>query len=604
MALYKTITGYGVDWRDEFGRRHRKFVGSQEAAAALERNLRETSSLGRTKLAAVTSTAGLTLQAAAALYVAHCGTAATSTKKKYKLLVELMARSTGNLQLAQITPALLTAYLEERATQLAPATLHLETSTLKNLFRFLTDQGHIALDPAKGIKSHRPTSKPVATITYEQERAILESFTERTQLKILLALDAGLRDGEITRLRRNHLDLENRTVLVHTSKPRTIPTRLIPLTGRLRTALTDRCQGLAPDSLLFVSATRQQTRASGFLYSAARRLPVKFTLHQLRHTFATRLAAVSANPFVVAAALGHKPFQLAWRGAQFRLTTPLYVHPTQEEIAQAIHQMEANNPNARPALRDEEKENHARTTLHLPHDPRPLQRFTHENTGTHPNLTRMGVGASSGRHQPRRQKPTHRAQRPPGHPAKNHTANHQELTTIAERSSLPTRQPPPGRGAGLHPRKRFERPWPHRRRLKNMELTASLTIEGLDEVDRLLTQALTEATQQAIREAFQRGRTAAAQQFATQGTAYDSPWTPRKKETRQTRGHPILVQSGNLRQSLTQQHHPLHLEQILAGPGSELTGIFGTRVSYAAFHQFGTRHLPARTILTPEMLTR
>ena len=68
-------------------------------------------------------------------------------------------------------------------------------------------------------------------------------------------------------------------------------------------------------------------------------------MHQLRHTFASRLSAVAANPFVVVALLGHKPFEMAWRGARFRLTTPLYVHPSLEELRGAMRSMEAANPN-------------------------------------------------------------------------------------------------------------------------------------------------------------------------------------------------------------------------------------------------------------------
>ncbi len=41
MALYRTAQGFGVDYRDEFGRRHRKFVGAEEAARRLDRLLRE-----------------------------------------------------------------------------------------------------------------------------------------------------------------------------------------------------------------------------------------------------------------------------------------------------------------------------------------------------------------------------------------------------------------------------------------------------------------------------------------------------------------------------------------------------------------------------------
>jgi integrase/recombinase XerD len=346
MALYHTVTGFGVDWRDEFGQRHRKFVGSQEAAAAVEAQLRQGAREQRTAVETLTAGAALKLSDAAALYLSHVSVS-PSTRKKYRLLLDVLVRHVGNLPLPQITAPLLKAYMQERSQQIAPATLALQAQQLRSLFHFLQDQGHTAHDPARLLKYDRPLPVAKLALTYEEERAILESFQERTRLKILLALDAGLRDGEIVHLRRNHLDFTEGLLHVHATKPRTVQLRLVPMTARLQAALERYAAPLAPDSLVVATATRPQGRASGFLYSAKHRLPVLFTMHQLRHTFASRLSALNTNPFVVVKLLGHKPFEMSWRGAQFRLTTPLYVHPSLEELRAAIRGMEAANPNCR-----------------------------------------------------------------------------------------------------------------------------------------------------------------------------------------------------------------------------------------------------------------
>jgi len=41
MSVYQTAEGWGVDYRDEYGRRRRHFVGSEEAARVLENRIRE-----------------------------------------------------------------------------------------------------------------------------------------------------------------------------------------------------------------------------------------------------------------------------------------------------------------------------------------------------------------------------------------------------------------------------------------------------------------------------------------------------------------------------------------------------------------------------------
>ena len=75
-----------------------------------------------------------------------------------------------------------------------------------------------------------------------------------------------------------------------------------------------------------------------------------------------------------------------------------------------------------------------------------------------------------------------------------------------------------------------------------------------------------------------------------------SPWAPRKKSKRDD-GHPLLIKSGSLRQSI----------------GWKLQGndtvVVGTDKKYAGYHQTGTKHMPARPFmpldrngdLTPQM---
>lgn len=63
-----------------------------------------------------------------------------------------------------------------------------------------------------------------------------------------------------------------------------------------------------------------------------------------------------------------------------------------------------------------------------------------------------------------------------------------------------------------------------------------------------------------------------------------SPWAPRKPSKRDD-GHPLLIKSGSLRQSI----------------GYKVVGkdtvVVGTDRKYAGYHQFGTKHMPARPFM-------
>lgn len=133
-----------------------------------------------------------------------------------------------------------------------------------------------------------------------------------------------------------------------------------------------------------------------------------------------------------------------------------------------------------------------------------------------------------------------------------------------------------------------------------MELTASIQFDAAA-FQRAATTALDQAAELALRSAFSQLRSRAAEQFLTEGQAWGTRWSERK--AKKDRNRPLLLLTGRLLSSLIDQQSPDHIEQILAGPGSTLVGIFGTGVPYAHPLHFGTRRMPPRPILTPPMLT-
>ena len=90
--------------------------------------------------------------------------------------------------------------------------------------------------------------------------------------------------------------------------------------------------------------------------------------------------------------------------------------------------------------------------------------------------------------------------------------------------------------------------------------------------------------------------------FADEGPGWQS-LAPLTQALRRARGygaaHPILVQTGALKRSLTVAGAADSIEDIQP---QSLT--FGTKIPYAAIHQHGTGRVPARPILQPEQLIR
>jgi hypothetical protein len=91
-------------------------------------------------------------------------------------------------------------------------------------------------------------------------------------------------------------------------------------------------------------------------------------------------------------------------------------------------------------------------------------------------------------------------------------------------------------------------------------------------------------------------------QFGSRGARWHTVWpelAPSSLRQKRREGYPtdILVRDSTLLRSLSDR--PLNVERILP---HELTA--GTRVSYAKYHQYGTRRMPRRTLISVEQVQR
>lgn len=164
----------------------------------------------------------------------------------------------------------------------------------------------------------------------------------RTRLMILLMSDAGLRIGELVKLKWVDIFAHIspvQTLLLGAHLTKTKVPRSIPTTPRLRDAILNfqKNQNIKPDFnmdfYVFFSkdnthaiSTRQVRRIIGNLSQSY--IGRRISPHTLRHTFATRLLRYTSTR-VVQELLGHKSLS----------STQVYTHPNSIDLGKAIGQM-------------------------------------------------------------------------------------------------------------------------------------------------------------------------------------------------------------------------------------------------------------------------
>lgn len=171
-------------------------------------------------------------------------------------------------------------------------------------------------------------------IDHASEAKLLARARQPLKDVLLLVLDAGMRPGEVFRIRWEHIQWEMRSILVPYGKTRNAR-RFVPMTHRVMAALATRRKGQT-EGWVFPS---KRKASAGHLTTVARAfralrqklgLSSKLVLYSARHTFGTRVLAGTGNLAAVMKAMGHASAQ----------TAMIYQHPSLDLIRQAVEESE------------------------------------------------------------------------------------------------------------------------------------------------------------------------------------------------------------------------------------------------------------------------
>jgi len=262
-----------------------------------------------------------------------------------------------DLDLRDATPQDLGAYARTLAEEgLAPSSRARRLSAVRQLYKFLTAEGHIDEDPAHGLSGprlHRPLPRTltVAEVDRLLDKAgrMVDGTTGRDRFRALrlhclieMLYATGMRVSELVSLPRSVLKGDLRVLTIIGKGRRE---RLVPLNSSARAALDrylavgeDPQDGAAPmlaTRWLFPSTsagghlTRQRlAQELKELAEAAGLDPERVSPHVLRHAFASHLLDRGADLRAVQQLLGHADIS----------TTEIYTHVLDERLKKLVNE--------------------------------------------------------------------------------------------------------------------------------------------------------------------------------------------------------------------------------------------------------------------------
>ena len=214
-----------------------------------------------------------------------------------------------------------------RKAEVSGASVNRELACLKTLLAKAVEWGKLETNPAARVKKFREKPGRERYLTPEEARRLVDAAAPAIRPVLVVALNTGMRRGEILGLKWPAVDLVRGFILVEDSKSG--KSRRIPMNGTVAAAI-----GALPKVSEFLffnpeTGTHLQGIAGSFEKARDAAKLEGLRLHDLRHTAASWMVAAGVDLVTVSKILGHASIQMTMR----------YAHPTPENMRRAVERL-------------------------------------------------------------------------------------------------------------------------------------------------------------------------------------------------------------------------------------------------------------------------
>ena len=226
----------------------------------------------------------------------------------------------GTIAISRLTPEKIGRFRDIRLKNISPASLKREFGILSGMINHaIREWGlNIQQNPISMVSLPKMPQGRDRRLELGEEEQLLSSSGELKRL-IILALETGMRRGEILNIKKSHINFTLQTLLIPLTKTDT--PRTIPLSSRAIAVLREQLRGsekVIPieETTLFSYKPDSVTQAFGRL--CKRQGIDNLHFHDLRHEATSRFFEKGLNPVEVATITGHKDTRMLMRYTHLR----------------------------------------------------------------------------------------------------------------------------------------------------------------------------------------------------------------------------------------------------------------------------------------------
>jgi integrase len=223
------------------------------------------------------------------------------------------------------------AGMTNRGEQRATSTVNREMAQLSKMFSLALKLGFCSENPCRRVDAFKVNNRKERVVTYEEEGRILEALTgklARLKTPVIVALNCGLRLGEIFNMEWRHVDFQKGVIEIPRGSTKSGKGRIAVMNRRVKDAMAE-LRGDS-DQTGYVFPFDKQKACAAFSHLCKDIELGGVTFHTLRHTFSTRLAEANVNPFTARDLMGHEEVNM----------TGYYTHTAIETMREAVTRLE------------------------------------------------------------------------------------------------------------------------------------------------------------------------------------------------------------------------------------------------------------------------
>ena len=246
----------------------------------------------------------------------------TPNKKGYQVegirLKKLMRDSIASVKFGYLKPHHLIKYRNKRLKEVSASTVKKELNLLSHVFETAIKEWDMALigNPLRQVRKPRENKPRDRRLEVGEEKLLLEGCSQSTNpyLKhlVVVAIETGMRRGELLKLEWKHINLTDRTAYLAITKNG--DSRTVPLSTRaiqeLKTMPIDISGRVFPLSATAVRGLWDRTMKRTGLED--------LRFHDLRHEATTRFFELGLNVMEVSTITGHKDLRMLKRYTHIR----------------------------------------------------------------------------------------------------------------------------------------------------------------------------------------------------------------------------------------------------------------------------------------------